>query len=301
MQHWLSAARPRTLPLALASILMGSFLAASRGSFRWEIFVLAALTTVFLQVLSNFANDYGDTVNGIDTAERTVAVRAVQSGKITARQMRGAIGLFSIFSFVSGISLLFVAFRDGSARDWLVFLALGLLSIGAAITYTVGRRPYGYLGLGDLSVLLFFGWVGVLGTFYLHTRTFDVALLLPATSCGLLAVGVLNVNNIRDIDSDRRNGKNSIPVRLGKDRATRYHWALLLGGFGCAVLYVALNYQSAWQWLFLVSLPLLLRIGRGVARGQKPAEIDPYLKQMALTTLLFVLAFGIGQVISIRN
>ncbi|MBC7893469.1 MAG: 1,4-dihydroxy-2-naphthoate polyprenyltransferase [Sphingobacteriaceae bacterium] len=297
MQHWLSAARPRTLPLALASILMGSFLAASQGSFRWVIFVLAALTTVFLQVLSNFANDYGDTVNGIDTAERTVAMRAVQSGKITARQMRVAIGLFSILSFISGITLLFVAFRDGSARDWLIFLALGLLSIGAAITYTVGRRPYGYLGLGDLSVLLFFGWVGVLGTFYLHTRTFDWGLLLPATSCGLLAVGVLNVNNIRDIDSDRRNGKNSIPVRLGKVRATHYHWALLLSGFGCAVLYVALHYQSAWQWLFLVSLPLLLHIGRGVARGQKPAEIDPYLKQLALTTLLFVLAFGIGQVL----
>ena len=294
---WLSAARPRTLPLALASILMGSFLAASTGAFRWDVFGLAALTTIFLQILSNFANDYGDTVNGVDTADRTVAVRAVQSGRITAAQMRRAIVLFSILSFVSGIGLLAVAFRDGSWRDVFAFLGLGLLAIGAAITYTVGQKPYGYLGLGDLSVLLFFGWVGVLGTFYLHTRQFDPLLLLPATACGLRAVGVLNVNNIRVIESDRRNGKNSIPVRLGKERASRYHWALLLGGFGCAVAYVLLRYESAWQWLFVVSLPLLVRIGWGVSRGERPAEIDPYLKQMALTTLLFVVTFGIGQLL----
>ena len=297
MKHWLSAARPRTLPLALASILMGGFLAASTGAFRWDVFGLAALTTVFLQILSNFANDYGDTVNGVDTAERTVAVRAVQSGRITARQMRRAIVLFSALSLASGSGLLAVAFRDGSWRDVFVFLSLGLLAIGAAITYTVGRKPYGYLGLGDLSVLLFFGWVGVLGTFYLHTRQFDPLLLLPATACGLLAVGVLNVNNIRDIENDRRNGKNSIPVRLGKARASTYHWALLLGGFACAVAYVLLRYESAWQWLFVVSLPLLVRIGLGVSRGQRPAEIDPYLKQMALTTLLFVVAFGVGQLL----
>jgi 1,4-dihydroxy-2-naphthoate octaprenyltransferase len=297
MSPWLSAARPRTLPLALASILLGSLLAAAAGSFHWPVFALAALTTVFLQILSNFANDYGDTVNGIDTAERTVAVRAVQSGRITAQQMRRAMGLFAGLSLLTGLGLLSVAFAGGSWRDGLVFLGLGLLAIVAAITYTVGRRPYGYLGLGDVSVLLFFGWVGVLGTFYLHTRQFDPLLLLPATSCGLLAVGVLNVNNIRDIESDRRNGKNSIPVRLGRARATRYHWVLLVGGFACAVLYVVLRPQSAWQWLFVVSLPLLVRIGRGVGRGQNPAELDPYLRQMALTTLLFALTFGVGQLL----
>ncbi|MCY7352920.1 MAG: 1,4-dihydroxy-2-naphthoate polyprenyltransferase [Cytophagaceae bacterium] len=297
MNSWLSAARPRTLPLALASILMGSFLAAARGAFRWDVFGLAALTTVLLQVLSNFANDYGDTVNGVDTTERTVAVRAVQSGRITARQMLRAVVFFALLALLSGFLLLYVAFHDGQLRDLLVFLGLGILSIFAAITYTVGRKPYGYIGLGDLSVLLFFGWVGVLGTYYLYTRQMDWGLLLPASSCGLFAVGVLNVNNIRDIESDRRNGKNSIPVRLGKVRATRYHWLLLAGGFMCAVVYVALNYQSVWQWLFLVSLPLLVRVGRGVARGQRPADIDPYLKQMALTTLLFVLTFGIGQLL----
>ena len=258
---------------------------------------MAALTTVFLQVLSNFANDYGDTVNGIDTAERTVAVRAVQSGRITARQMLRAVVLSALLSLLTGFALLYVAFHDGQLRDVLVFLGLGILSILAAITYTVGRKPYGYIGLGDLAVLLFFGWVGVLGTYYLHTRQITWSLLLPATSCGLFAVGVLNVNNIRDIESDRRNGKNSIPVRLGKAYATRYHWFLLASGFLCAVVYVAMHYQSVWQWLFVVSLPLLVRIGRGVAQGQKPADIDPYLKQMALTTLLFVLTFGVGQLL----
>jgi 1,4-dihydroxy-2-naphthoate octaprenyltransferase len=297
MNPWLSAARPRTLPLALASIFMGSFLAAGAGAFRWEVLALAALTTVLLQVLSNFANDYGDAVSGLDNAERTVATRAVQTGAITRGQMGRAIVATSVLAFGSGLALLYVALGTGSGRDWLVFLGLGVLSILAAITYTVGRRPYGYAGLGDVSVLLFFGWVGVLGTYYLHARQFDAPLLLPATACGLLAVGVLNVNNIRDIDTDRRAGKNSVPVRLGRRRAAVYHWLLLGGAVACALGYLVWVPTSGWGYLFLLTLPLLFRIGRGVQAGKTPAELDPYLRQMALTTLLFVLTFGIGQVV----
>jgi 1,4-dihydroxy-2-naphthoate octaprenyltransferase len=297
MHAWLSAARPRTLPLALASIFMGSFLAAAAGGFRWEVLGLAALTTILLQILSNFANDYGDAVSGLDNPERTVATRAVQTGAITRQQMGWAIIVTSGLAFASGLTLLYVALGTHDGRVWLTFLGLGVLSILAAITYTVGRRPYGYAGLGDLSVLLFFGWVGVLGTYYLHTRQVDATLLLPATACGLLAVGVLNVNNIRDIDNDRRNGKNSVPVRLGKRRATVYHWALLGGAVVCALAYLALVPNSGWGYLFLLTTPLLVRIGRGVQAGKSPAELDPYLKQMALTTLLFVLTFGLGQVL----
>ncbi len=322
MKHWISAARPRTLPLALSSILMGSFLAAGSHAFSWTIFGLAVLTTTFLQILSNFANDYGDTVSGVDTVERTVATRAVQTGAITRQQMTRAIILMSILSFISGSLLIFKGLENASTQTILTFFGIGILAIIAAITYTVGKRPYGYMGLGDISVLIFFGWVGVLGTYYLHTHQFNWLNLLPATSCGLFAVGVLNINNIRDIDSDIKTGKNSIPVRLGKDKAVIYHWFLLISGFVCAVIYaliISLNEDSNFHfsyentdinlntgnqsigliwlnWIFLITLPLLIKIGRGVQNGENPAQIDPFLKVMALTTLLFVITFGIGQV-----
>lgn len=155
------------------------------------------------------------------------------------------------------------------------------------------------MGLGDISVLIFFGWVGVMGTYFLHTHQFDWYNFLPATSCGLFAVGVLNINNIRDIESDTKTGKNSIPVRLGKDKAVIYHWILLITGFLCAVVYTSIMPEgSHWiHWIFLITLPLLIKIGRGVAEGQTPAQIDPFLKRMALTTLLFVITFGLSQIL----
>ncbi len=297
MRSWLSAARPRTLPLSLSCILMGSFLSAAQGGFRWSVFGLAVLTTVLLQVLSNFANDYGDSISGLDNDERKVATRAVQTGAITKEQMRKAIILFSVLTFAAGIGLLYIALEGGTAQEFLYFLGLGVLSIIAAITYTVGKKPYGYAGLGDISVLIFFGWVGVLGTYYLHTRSLDWSILLPATSCGAFAVGVLNINNIRDIDNDRRNGKNSIPVRLGAAKAKVYHWFLLTGGLVCAIAYVLLFHPNWSSYLFLLTLPLFWKIASGVQKGQKPEEIDPYLKRMALSTLLFVILFGVGQLL----
>ncbi|MFT4031691.1 MAG: 1,4-dihydroxy-2-naphthoate polyprenyltransferase [Siphonobacter sp.] len=298
MRSWLSAARPRTLPLSLSCILMGSFLAAAQGGFRWRVFGLAVLTTILLQILSNFANDYGDNVSGIDNADRKVATRAVQTGAITPQRMLRAIILFSILTFMVGLGLLYVSLEGGTTQEFLSFLGLGILSIIAAITYTVGKRPYGYAGFGDLSVLMFFGWIGVLGTYYLHTRLLDWSILLPATSCGLFAVGVLNINNIRDIENDRKSGKNSIPVRLGAAKAKTYHWFLLGSGLLCALLYVVLIHPKWSGILFLLTLPLFWKIATGVQKGQRPEEIDPFLKRMALSTLLFVVLFGVGQLIS---
>lgn len=297
MNPWIEAARPRTLPLALSCILMGCFLAYADGNFNGLVAVLSIVTTTLLQILSNFANDYGDAVSGKDSDLRQGPRRAVHSGQITRSAMGKAIVLFSVLSLASGIGLLYVALKNAPTQVFWIFLGMGLACIAAAITYTAGKRPYGYVGLGDISVLIFFGWVGVLGTYYLHTLVWNWNLLLPATSCGLFAVAVLNINNIRDIESDRATGKNSIPVRLGRERAVVYHWTILLTGMACVVLYTSSHFTQYTQLLFLLSFPLFIRNGLAVARLRKAAELDPYLKQMALSTLLFVVLFGIGLVV----
>lgn len=271
---------------------MGGFLAHEAGAFRWVIFLLCILTTIFLQILSNLANDYGDSIHGADHVNRKGPSRAVQSGVIKPQQMRRAIILFAFLSLATGIVLLWVSF----GVQWdaiLFFFALGLLCIGAAVTYTIGRKPYGYLGLGDLSVLIFFGWVGVMGSFYLFAKTISWFELLPATSTGLLSIAVLNINNIRDIESDRVAGKFSLPVRLGRPKAIVYHWILLSMAVVFAFLYTILKFNSPWQFIFLVAMPLFIRNGLAVTR--KPPELlDPYLKQMAISTLFFVVLFGVG-------
>lgn len=275
---------------------MGGFLASGAGAFRWDVFLFCVLTTVFLQILSNLANDYGDSVHGADSASRKGPARAVQSGVIRPEKMKRAILLFGLLSLSSGIALLFISF--GLQWDAIFFFfVLGLLSIGAAVTYTVGRKPYGYLGLGDFSVLIFFGLVGVMGSYYLFTKHISWLQFLPAMSMGLLSVAVLNVNNIRDIESDKLAGKFSVPVRLGRDKAIVYHWSLLFLAVAFSLAYTVLVYRSASQLLFLLASPLLVR--NGIAVMTKPSDaLDPWLKQMAMSALLFVLLFGMGLVLA---
>ena len=268
-------------------------MAASAEQLRWSVLLLSALTTVFLQILSNLANDYGDSIHGADLADREGPSRAVQSGAISPESMRWAIGVFTLLSLASGVALLWLAL-PGNRTTFLIFLGLGLLAIGASITYTSGGKPYGYAGLGDLSVLIFFGLVGVLGSYYLHTLSFRWVHMLPALSCGFFSTAVLNVNNIRDIKSDQVAGKRSIPVRLGRAGAVAYHWVLLAAGTLCSVIYVLLDFNSYYQWLFIICLPLLIKNGQAVQSRQTAAALDPYLKQMALTTLLYVVSFGLG-------
>ncbi len=294
MRHWIQAFRLRTLPLALASIGMGTFLAASSGNFRGDLFALCALTTICLQILSNLANDYGDSVHGADSAERSGPQRTVQSGAISKRAMRNAMIIFTILSLASGIGLLYSAF-GWSSIAFLVFIGIGVLAIIAAITYTAGYRPYGYAGLGDISVLIFFGLVAVLGSAYLYEQEFNYQYLLPAITTGLFSVAVLNVNNIRDIESDKLAGKYSIPVRLGRERAVVYHWMILATGYLASVVYVVMNYTSPVQFAILLVIPLLAKNGKAVKAYKEADQLDPFLKQMALTTLLFVILFGVGQ------
>ncbi len=288
----MQAIRLRTLPLALASILMASFIAFYEGLFRWEVFLLAVLTTTLLQILSNLSNDYGDSIHGADSTERQGPVRAVQSGIISPPEMKRAILLLSILSFVSGVALLYVSIT--SLYVFLAFIGLGLLAIIAAITYTSGSNPYGYLGLGDISVFLFFGLVGVLGTYFLHSMQFSATVIFPAFSLGFFSTAVLNINNIRDIESDTLAGKKSIPVRIGRPAAARYNWFLIIAGNVSLILFVVV--QQAWGGLLaLLVAPIMIKIAQAVSDENKTAaQIDPYLKKMAISTLIWVTVFGVG-------
>ncbi|WP_375558739.1 1,4-dihydroxy-2-naphthoate polyprenyltransferase [Bernardetia sp. OM2101] len=306
MKHWIEAARLRTLPLALASMLMGCFLAAINSFFDVKIASLTILTAILLQILSNYANDYGDSIHGADHKDRVGPKRAVQEGKITSSQMRNAVILFSLLSFVSGVLLLFVAIDFQKESSWKTlgfFLGLGLFCIAGAILYTAGKKPYGYMGLGDIAVLIFFGWVAGGGTYFLQAQAYFQTstdfqsiswdIFLPATSCGLFAVGVLNLNNIRDINSDILAGKNSIPVRLGKEKASVYHAFVISLAWVCALVYLGLNYQNPFNFLFLLTLPLFINNIIQVFK-RKNMQLDPLLKQLALSTLLFVILFGMS-------
>lgn len=296
MKKWLEAARLRTLPLALASIGMGTFLAAARGNFRWDVFLLCALTTILLQVLSNLANDYGDAVNGADGADRVGPMRSVQSGAISKKSMLSAVVLFSILSLVSGIFLLYVAFGGFGIAFW-YFIGLGLVAILAAVFYTAGRNPYGYAGFGDLSVLLFFGFLAVMGSSYLYEQGWVSVQLLPALSVGLFSVGVLNINNIRDIESDRKAGKMSVPVRIGREKAVHYHIVLIALGLFSALVYALFTPQNYGHLIFLFSLPMFLKNINAITQFKDPNRLDPYLKQLALSTLAFVVLFGLGGIL----
>lgn len=296
-EAWIAAARPRTLPLALSSIALGSFLAASHGTFLWPVFILCVITTIFLQILSNLANDYGDSIHGADHKDRQGPQRAVQSGVVSSEEMKKAVILFSGLSLISGLTLLWVAL-NGQSLAILGFLLLGLLCIGAAIMYTNGKNPYGYAGFGDISVFIFFGLVGVCGTFFLHTGYFDPLVLLPAASCGLLSTAVLNINNIRDIESDTLAGKMSIPVRIGGKAARGYHLILLVGSLAASFLYVWFTYRNWQQYVFLLVTPVFALNAFLVFTRTDAKKLDPLLKQMALSTLLFVLIFGLGDLVT---
>ena len=291
---WFSTARPKTLPLALASIIIGSALAYWAGKFDLITTLLAFITTILLQVLSNFANDYGDHVKGSDTAERIGPLRAIQHGAITGEQLKMAVVILSALSFISGAALSFYAYEG--IEDLLVFLGLGVISIVAAITYTVGKKAYGYLGLGDLFVLIFFGFVAVIGVFYLQAHSLPLMIFIPAFGCGLLSVAVLNINNLSDINQDRKVGKNTLIVRIGSKNGRIYHAILLALVVVSYLIFAILNLEHWYNYLFLLAVPLLVKHGLFVYRHQDPIELRPILGQMAglalITNLLFSLGFS---------
>lgn len=295
-QAWLESLRPKTLPLAFSAIVVGSALAWWQGFFNPLVALLALLTAGLLQILSNLANDYGDAVKGSDKPDRIGPLRGMQKGAITQAQMKRALIITVALICLSGLALLAAAWQ--TMQDFIGFLVLGGVSIIAAITYTVGTRPYGYIGLGDISVLVFFGWLSVMGSWYLQAHSIDAAMFLPATACGLLATAVLNINNLRDINSDRENGKNTLAVRLGPRNARRYHACLLFGALLCLALFNLLVQQNLWGWLFLLATPLLIKQARYVMNHHDPIDMRPMLERTVKGALLTNLLFVIGIVIS---
>lgn len=296
MKHWIHAFRLRTLPLAMSSIITGSALAAFHSEFRLPVFGLALLTAILLQVLSNLANDLGDHLHGTDNEVRVGPQRSVQSGAISTVAMKRAMWICGLLAFVSGVALVVVAL--GVTATTIVFLLIGLLAIGAAVKYTFGSNPYGYAGFGDISVLLFFGIVGVIGAFYLHTRSFVPATFLPAIGIGLLSTAMLNLNNMRDIHGDAANGKRTLVVRMGTARAKRYHAALVLIGFASLVLFSATHFRTWWQYVFILSFVAMDRHLRFVMKNTEPRALDPHMKFLALTTLVTALLFSLGLVLA---
>ncbi|WP_313600105.1 1,4-dihydroxy-2-naphthoate octaprenyltransferase [Epilithonimonas vandammei] len=304
MKHWIQAARLRTLPLSLSGIIMGAFIAKWRlsqegGVWDWRIFALALFVTLLYQILSNFANDYGDGVKGTDKNRIGEAEqRAVASGKITATQMRNAVILLSILSFAATVALLYVAFYPANIREFWIFIGLGIACILAAIGYTVGKKPYGYMGLGDIFVFIFFGLVSVCGSYFLFTKSFDYDILIPASAVGMLSMAVLNLNNMRDIVNDELSGKKTLALRLGFKKAMIYEIVLLQLPILLMLAFLMYNgfQEKGLYYPFIVMILIFpfMKLRRTIIKIQEPKLLDPFLKQVGMLTFMMAILTAVG-------
>jgi 1,4-dihydroxy-2-naphthoate octaprenyltransferase len=297
LKPWIIAARLRTLPLAVSNILLGSFLAYYHGKFSVIILLLGLATAVLLQVLSNFANDYGDFVNGADEKRISKYERVLQSGKINPKQMRWMLIILTLLTFVTGISLIVLATRTLGTIALVVFFCIGILCIIAAITYTIGKKPYGYIGMGDIAVFIFFGIVGVCGIYVLQTRQWDWHVLFPAASFGLLSMGVLNINNIRDLESDRLSGKKTLVVRIGLEKAKIYHTWLILIAVILGIVSTLLDFHNAFQLLYLLTIPFFIMNVYRVRSSKYSGMLDDELRNLSLTAFFFSVTYGLGLIL----
>ena len=293
IKTWLSAFRLRTLPLAFSCIIMGSGLAYAADQFNLTVFVLALVTTLFLQILSNLANDYGDFVKGTDNEERVGPDRTMQSGLITKNEMVKAMWVIALLCSVFGVWLIYEGTLGLDLSKAGLFAILGLTAMGTAVKYTMGKNPYGYAGLGDIFVFLFFGWLGVLGSYFLHAHTLNWELLLPASSIGFFTTAVLNINNMRDHLADAKSGKNTLVVRIGIEKAKDYHRALIFGGLLLAFAFVfpSTNY---FHYIFALTIPLFVGFVHSIRKRNDFENFDPFLKKQVITTFIFSILFTIG-------
>lgn len=293
---WIQAARLRTLPLSISGIIVGSASAYYQGFSDWKIVVLALVTTLGLQVLSNYANDYGDGVKGTD-ANRIGEKRLVAAGVISANQMKKAVIITTILTFIFALLLIYIAFGKQNFVLSFIFILLGIAAIGAAIKYTVGNNAYGYSGFGDLFVFIFFGFVSVLGSNFLFTHFVDWKLFLPATAIGLLSVAVLNLNNMRDIENDKIAGKNTLVVKMGLENAKKYQHYLIVIPF--VLLFIFSIIISTRILLSFFVFIFFLKHLEKIRKSTKYEDFDPELKKVALGTFVLSILFWLSLIFKI--
>ncbi|TDQ27697.1 1,4-dihydroxy-2-naphthoate prenyltransferase [Tenacibaculum caenipelagi] len=315
IKNYIKAARLRTLPLSVSGIIVGAFLGLNESFFKVSselfnttisvgkgnvlessIFWLAILTTIGFQVLSNFANDYGDGVKGTDN-QREGEARMVASGAITPIQMKKAMIVTGAITFMIALLLIYISFGKDNFLYSVIFFGLGIASIVAAIKYTVGKSAYGYSGFGDVFVFLFFGLLSVVGTYFLYTKQLNFVIFFPAITVGLLSTAVLNLNNMRDRENDAKSGKNTLVVKMGAESAKLYHYFLISASFVFALLYVVIKYQSPSQFLFVIAYLPLVKHLLFVYKNKEEVLLDGELKKVALSTFLFSILFGLGQIL----
>lgn len=288
---WLSAARLRTLPLSLSGIFVGTAMANIYGFKDSIIFILALLTTVGFQVTSNFANDFGDGVKGTDNEDRIGPKRAYQSGRLSKSELKLGIQVSVVINLVLVFLLLYVAFYEQYIMYVVLFTILGIISIWAAIKYTVGKNAYGYKGFGDLFVFLFFGLLSVMGSMFLYTKFLTTISVFPAISIGLLSTAVLNLNNLRDYESDKRAQKNTIIVKIGVAQGKLYQYTLIILAFLCMLFFIGNHYYSWKSALCLIAFIPLFGHLIVVSKIKDPGKFDPELKKVALSTFMLGLLF----------
>lgn len=298
-KSWIKAARLRTLPLAISGILMGCGLAAFYGDLNSTIAILAITTAVLIQVFSNFANDYGDGKKGTDNEFRLGPQRTIQSGEISPSEMKKGMLIIGGISFILGLTMVYLATWKLSKTSFFVFVALGILALLAAYFYTAGKRSYGYVGLGDLAVFLFFGPLPVVGAYFLVTGGLNTNVILPAISIGFFSTGVLNLNNMRDIENDARSGKTTVPVRIGSKWSKYYHAFLIWGGLICTLAFAVTQFQLWWNWIFLLIYPFFITDLIQIQKVAAPKDFDPFLKRLALSTLGLTLIFCLIFILSV--
>ena len=310
MKHWIQAARLRTLPLSVSGIIVGSMYALAYPTdsvltptevFNWRIFAYAILTTLGLQILSNFANDYGDGMKGTDNENRIGPKRAIQSGVISPQAMKRAIIITSVLTLFSAMLLIYYAFRYTNLSYSLFYLVLGILAIVSAFLYTVGDTAYGYRGFGDAFVFVFFGLVSTLGVNFLYSKQLDFDLFLPAIAIGFLSVGVLNLNNMRDEASDRKSNKNTIVVKIGAANAKKYHYFLIVSAMVLVVVFAVINGFTFDQYLFVLAYIPLTKHLITVYKNQELRALDPELKKLALSTFALSVLLAVCMISLIQD
>jgi 1,4-dihydroxy-2-naphthoate polyprenyltransferase len=278
---WLMAARPRTLPAAVAPVLVGTALAATEGTFKWLTFVAAMLGALFIQVGTNLSNDYSDARRGADTEDRLGPVRVTAGGLVPPRQVLVATYVAFGLAVLAGVYLIVTA-------GWELLL-VGAASILAGVLYTGGPRPYGYEGLGEVFVFLFFGLVAVTGSYFAQVEELTWEAFVLAVPVGLLAASILVVNNVRDLETDRRAGKRTLAVRLGRGRARGLYAALVYLAFLCAPLPWLLGSGDLSAWLLLpwAALPLAVPVVRVVRNRSDGPSLNGALGRTGMLQLAF--------------